>query len=77
MILSPEVILADEPTGSVDWDTALRLLALLVELNRMGKTVLVATHDPNLIRAAEGAGAGAGAAARGRPGLEPAEADAA
>ena len=45
VILSPEVILADEPTGSVDWETATRLLALLVELNRMGKTVLVATHD--------------------------------
>jgi cell division transport system ATP-binding protein len=53
VILSPEVILADEPTGDVDWEEALRLLALLVELNRMGKTVLVATHDPNLARAVE------------------------
>ena len=52
MILSPEVILADEPTGNIDWEMALRLLALLVELNRMGKTVLIATHDLNLIRAA-------------------------
>ena len=46
----------------------MRLLALLVELNRMGKTVLVATHDPNLVRAAQGAGRGAGAAPRRRPG---------
>ncbi len=53
VILSPEIILADEPTGNVDWDMALRLLTLLVELNRMGKTVLVATHDLNLIRAAK------------------------
>jgi cell division transport system ATP-binding protein len=53
VILSPEIILADEPTGAVDPDTALRLLTLLVELNRMGKTVLVATHDLNLIRAAK------------------------
>ena len=45
VILSPEVILADEPTGNIDWEMALRLLALLVELNRMGKTVLIATHD--------------------------------
>ncbi len=52
VILSPEVILADEPTGNIDWEMALRLLALLVELNRMGKTVLIATHDLNLIRAA-------------------------
>ena len=68
VILSPEVILADEPTGSVDWEMALRLLALLVELNRMGKTVLVATHDPNLVRAARTRVRGAGAAAGGRPG---------
>ena len=52
VILSPEVILADEPTGGVDREAAQRLLALLVELNRMGKTVLVATHDPNLSRGA-------------------------
>ncbi len=54
VILSPEIILADEPTGSVDWEAALQLLGLLVELNRMGKTVLLATHDPNLVQAVEG-----------------------
>ena len=53
VILSPEVILADEPTCNIDWEMALRLLALLVELNRMGKTVLVATRDLDLIRAAQ------------------------
>jgi len=54
VILSPEVILADEPTGSIDWEAALRILDLLVELNRMGKTVLLATHDPNLVHAVQG-----------------------
>ncbi|MCP3971717.1 MAG: ATP-binding cassette domain-containing protein [Rhodobacteraceae bacterium] len=53
VIMDPEVIIADEPTGNVDWEMSLRLLTLLVELNRMGKTVLVATHDLNLIRAAK------------------------
>jgi cell division transport system ATP-binding protein len=53
VIMSPEVILADEPTGNVDWEMSLRLLTLLVELNKMGKTVLVATHDLNLIRTAK------------------------
>ena len=53
LILSPDVILADEPTGNVDWEMSLRLLTLLVELNRMGKAVLIATHDLNLIRAAK------------------------
>ena len=53
VIMSPEVILADEPTGNVDWEMSLRLLTLLIELNRMGKTILIATHDLNLIRAAK------------------------
>jgi cell division transport system ATP-binding protein len=51
VILSPEVIIADEPTGNLDWQMAQRLLELLIELNKMGKTVLIATHDMNLIRA--------------------------
>ena len=50
LILSPDVILADEPTGNVDWEMSLRLLRLLVELNKMGKTIVIATHDLNLIR---------------------------
>lgn len=53
VIMGPDVILADEPTGNLDWELSLRLLTLLVELNRMGKTVLVATHDLNLIRQAK------------------------
>ncbi len=53
IIMGPDVILADEPTGNLDWDMSLRLLTLLVELNRMGKTILVATHDLNLIRQAK------------------------
>jgi len=53
VITSPDVILADEPTGNLDWEMSQRLLTLLVELNRMGKAVLIATHDLNLIRAAK------------------------
>ncbi len=53
IIMGPDVILADEPTGNLDWDMSLRLLTLLVELNKMGKTILVATHDLNLIRTAK------------------------
>lgn len=51
VIMSPEMVIADEPTGNVDWEMSQRLIKLLVELNRMGKSVLVATHDMNLIRA--------------------------
>jgi cell division transport system ATP-binding protein len=53
VITAPDVIIADEPTGNIDWDMSQRLLTLLVELNRMGKAVLIATHDLNLIRAAK------------------------
>lgn len=53
VITDPDVILADEPTGNIDWEMSLRLLQLLLELNRMGKTVLIATHDLALIRAAK------------------------
>ncbi len=53
VIMSPDVILADEPTGNVDWEMSQRLLRLLLELNRMGKTIMIATHDLALIRAAK------------------------
>ena len=53
IITSPDVILADEPTGNVDWEMSQRLMTLLIELNRMGKTILIATHDLALIRAAK------------------------
>jgi cell division transport system ATP-binding protein len=53
IIMDPDLILADEPTGNVDWEMSLRLLQLLCELNKMGKTVLIATHDMAPIRAAK------------------------
>jgi len=53
VIMSPDVVLADEPTGNVDWEMSQRLLTLLIELNRMGKTIMIATHDLALIRAAK------------------------
>lgn len=53
VILSPDIVLADEPTGNVDWDMSLKILDLMIELNKLGKTVLCATHDLNLIRKAK------------------------
>ena len=53
IIMSPDFVIADEPTGNVDWEMSQRLLSLLIELNKMGKTILIATHDLNLIRVAK------------------------
>ncbi|MFY0692835.1 MAG: ATP-binding cassette domain-containing protein [Paracoccaceae bacterium] len=53
IIMGPDIILADEPTGNVDWEMSDRLLSLLIELNRMGKSIFIATHDLNLIRSAK------------------------
>lgn len=50
VIARPEVLVADEPTGNVDPEMALKLLRLFEALNRLGTTVVVATHDVNLLR---------------------------
>jgi cell division transport system ATP-binding protein len=45
----PQILLADEPTSNVDQDMALRIYRLFVELNRLGTTILIATHDQDLV----------------------------
>jgi cell division transport system ATP-binding protein len=45
LIVRPELLLADEPTGNVDPGLARRLLRLFVELHRLGTAVVIATHD--------------------------------
>lgn len=49
LISKPEILLADEPTGNVDPPLARRLMRLFVELNRLGTSVVIATHDINLM----------------------------
>ncbi|MCG8440954.1 MAG: cell division ATP-binding protein FtsE [Caulobacterales bacterium] len=50
VVTKPDLLLADEPTGNVDPEMGRRLMRLFVEMNRLGATVLVATHDPELLR---------------------------
>jgi cell division transport system ATP-binding protein len=49
VVAKPDLLLVDEPTGNVDQEMGRRILRLLAELNRMGATVLVATHDRALV----------------------------
>jgi cell division transport system ATP-binding protein len=53
VIAKPQLLLADEPTGNVDPALAKRLLHLFLELNRLGTTMLIATHDRGLVKQAE------------------------
>ncbi len=50
VIGKPELLLADEPTGNVDPQMARRLLRLFVELNRLGTSVVIATHDNQIMQ---------------------------
>jgi cell division transport system ATP-binding protein len=47
----PLVLLADEPTGNLDPDTSQGIMSLLERINRTGTTVLMATHDNNIVDA--------------------------
>ncbi len=49
VIARPDLLIADEPTGNVDPDMGAKLIRLFAELNRLGTTVLIATHDRALI----------------------------
>jgi len=49
LLNDPELILADEPTGNLDPKTSLEVMALLNDIHKSGKTILMATHDYQLI----------------------------
>ncbi len=49
IVNKPRLLLADEPTGNVDDESAKKLMHLFLELNKMGTTVIFATHQQNLV----------------------------
>ena len=49
VVAKPALMLADEPTGNIDDETALRLMHLFNELNKMGTAVIIATHQQHLV----------------------------
>ena len=50
LVNDPQIVLADEPTGNLDPDLSLEIMNLFREMNASGTTVVVATHDRELIR---------------------------
>ncbi len=45
LVINPKIILADEPTGNLDWETAEKIMELFEKINKEGKTILMATHN--------------------------------
>ncbi len=50
LVNNPELIVADEPTGNVDPNRSYEIVSMLTEINKRGTTVLMVTHDHNLVR---------------------------
>lgn len=49
LVVNPKMIIADEPTGNLDWETADLIMDLFEKINKEGKTVLIATHHKGII----------------------------
>lgn len=50
LVCDPKIILADEPTGALDQNTGSELLDILEEVNQMGKTIVLVTHDEKIAK---------------------------
>ncbi len=49
LVVNPKIILADEPTGNLDWETSNHLMELFEKINKEGKTIIMATHNEMII----------------------------
>lgn len=49
LVVNPKIVLADEPTGNLDWETAERIMNLFDHINKEGKTIIMATHNEAIV----------------------------
>jgi cell division transport system ATP-binding protein len=49
LVNKPDILIADEPTGNLDPDTSIQIMELVTRVNARGTTVVVATHDENIV----------------------------
>ena len=49
LIYEPDILIADEPTGNLDWDTSVQIINLLDSINARGTTIFMTTHNENII----------------------------
>ncbi len=50
LVVNPKILLADEPTGNLDWDTSDEIMGLFEKINKEGKTIIMATHNKEIVK---------------------------
>jgi cell division transport system ATP-binding protein len=50
LAVNPKILLADEPTGNLDWETSDNLMDLFEKINKEGKTIIMATHNKEIVK---------------------------
>lgn len=50
LVVNPKLLLADEPTGNLDWDTSDAMMKLFEKINEEGKTIIMATHNLEIVK---------------------------
>ena len=50
LVVNPKILLADEPTGNLDWDTSDGIMDLFEKINKEGKTIIMATHNKEIVK---------------------------
>lgn len=50
LVVNPKLLLADEPTGNLDWETSSSIMELFEKINKEGKTIIMATHNQEIVK---------------------------